>query len=67
MPAEVSPTQKLDESVVSLGTKNFIAMAILRRSEKTLGKIIAKPDCADPIDGARISLCADSLAVLRVH
>jgi hypothetical protein len=58
MPAEVSATQKLAESVVPLGTMNGIAMAILRRPEKTLGKIIAKPDCADPIDGVRISLCA---------
>ncbi|MGI0084379.1 MAG: hypothetical protein ACREBQ_04780, partial [Nitrososphaerales archaeon] len=54
MAAELSATQRTNESVVPLGTKNGIEMAILRRSEKTLGKIIAKPDSADLIDGVRI-------------
>lgn len=44
----------MDESVVALGTKNGIQMAILRRSKKTLEKIVTKPDSADLIDGVRI-------------
>ncbi len=54
MTAEATLTSRLDESIVPLGTKNGIEMAILRRSEKTLGKIIAKPDSTDLIDGVRI-------------
>jgi dTDP-4-dehydrorhamnose 3,5-epimerase len=54
MAAEVSATQKSDESTVPLGTKNGIEMAILHRSEKTLGKIIAKPDSSDLIEGVKI-------------
>jgi dTDP-4-dehydrorhamnose 3,5-epimerase len=52
--AKVSKGKKMDESVIPLGTKSGIEMAILRRSEKTLGKIITKPDSADLIDGVRI-------------
>ena len=44
----------MDDSVVPLGTKNGIQLAILRRSKKTLEKIITKPDSADLIDGVRI-------------
>ncbi|HXM94071.1 MAG TPA: dTDP-4-dehydrorhamnose 3,5-epimerase family protein [Candidatus Dormibacteraeota bacterium] len=54
MAVEVSVTQKLDQSVVPLGTKNGIELAILRRAEKTLGKIIATSDSSDLIDGVRI-------------
>src|SRR5258707_13086387 len=54
MAAEVSAAQQTDQSIVSLGVKNGIEMAILRRSEKTLGKIIAKPDSSDLIEGVRI-------------
>jgi dTDP-4-dehydrorhamnose 3,5-epimerase len=54
MAAEVTTTQKLDESIVPLGTKNGIEMAILRRTEKTIGKIIAKPDSIDLIEGVKI-------------
>jgi dTDP-4-dehydrorhamnose 3,5-epimerase len=50
MAAEVPVTQKLDESVVPLGTKNGIEMAILRRKEKTLGRFIVKPDSTDLIE-----------------
>jgi hypothetical protein len=39
---------------VSLGNKNDVELAILPRAEKTLGKIIAKPDSADLIDGVEI-------------
>jgi dTDP-4-dehydrorhamnose 3,5-epimerase len=54
MAAEVPVTQKLDESVVPLGTKNGIEMAILRRKEKTLGRLIVKPDSTDLIEGVKI-------------
>jgi dTDP-4-dehydrorhamnose 3,5-epimerase len=54
MAAEVSAAQQTDESTVSLGTRNGIEMAILRRQEKTLGKIIAKPDSPDLIEGVKI-------------
>jgi len=43
-PAELPATQKLDELGVPLGTKNDIELAILRRAEKTLGKIIPTSD-----------------------
>ena len=39
---------------VSLGNKNGMELAILPRAEKTLGKIIAKPDSPDLIDGVKI-------------
>lgn len=54
MGAEMSAAPRRDESVVPLGTKNGVEMAILRRAERTLGKIIAKPDSPDLIDGVRI-------------
>jgi dTDP-4-dehydrorhamnose 3,5-epimerase len=54
MAAEVTATQERDGSVVPLGTKNGLEMAILRRSEKTLGKIIVKPDAIDLIEGVTI-------------
>jgi dTDP-4-dehydrorhamnose 3,5-epimerase len=37
-----------------LGTRNGIELAILRRSEKTLGAVIGKPGSADLIDGVRV-------------
>ena len=46
MPVDVS-TQQAGEKIVSLGTRNGIDMAIRCRSDKTLGKVIAKPDSAD--------------------
>ena len=54
MPVDVSTTQQAGEKIVSLGTRNGIEMAIRCRSDKTLGKVIAKPDSADLIDGVRI-------------
>jgi dTDP-4-dehydrorhamnose 3,5-epimerase len=54
MAAEPSATQKSAEGIVSLGTRNGIELAILKRTEKTLGKVIAKHDSADLIDGVRI-------------
>ncbi len=53
MMSEVSATQR-SEGIVSLGTRNGIELAILKRTEKSLGKIIATPDSNDLIDGVRI-------------
>src|SRR5437016_12542004 len=52
--AEVSATQRSNEGIVSLGTRNGIELAILTRTEKSVGKIIAKPGSTDLIDGVRI-------------
>ena len=41
-------------TIVPLGTRNGIEMAIARRSAKSLGKIIAKPNSPDLIDGVQI-------------
>ena len=54
MPVDVSTTQQAGEKIVSLGTRNGIEMAIRCRSDKTLGKVIAKADSADLIEGVRI-------------
>ena len=54
MIAEVSATQRSEEEIVSLGTRNGMELAILKRIEKSTGKIIAKPDSLDLIDGVRI-------------
>ena len=54
MSAELSLSQQMDESVVPLGTKNGIKLAILRRSKKTLGEVIGQPDSPDLIEGVRI-------------
>jgi len=53
MSRETTATQKA--AIVPLGTPNGIEMAILPRDSKTLGKIIAKPDSADLIDGVQIA------------
>jgi dTDP-4-dehydrorhamnose 3,5-epimerase len=53
MPVDVS-TNQAAENIISLGTKNGIEMAIRSRAEKTLGKIIARPDSPDLIEGVRI-------------
>jgi dTDP-4-dehydrorhamnose 3,5-epimerase len=54
MASKVSASQKSEEGIVPLGTRNGIELTILKRTEKTLGKIITKPDSADLIDGVRI-------------
>ncbi len=55
MIAEMSATQRSEEEIVSLGTRNGMELAILKRTEKSLGKIIANPDSTDLIDGVRIA------------
>jgi dTDP-4-dehydrorhamnose 3,5-epimerase len=54
MPVDVLSNQQTGEKIVPLGTKNGIEMGIRSRSEKTLGKIIARADSPDLIDGVRI-------------
>jgi len=54
MASDVIATQEMQAGIVPLGTRNGIEMAIARRSEKTLGKIIAKPNSHDLIDGVEI-------------
>jgi dTDP-4-dehydrorhamnose 3,5-epimerase len=54
MPVDVSTNQQAAEKIVPLGTKNGIELAIYGRTEKTLGKIIAKADSPDLIEGVRI-------------
>jgi len=54
MAAEVAATQEMQSEVVPLGTRNGIEMAIARRSTRTLGKIISRPNSPDLIDGVAI-------------
>ena len=54
MAADVSIPPDLRSGIVPLGTRNGIAMAIARRTAKTLGKIIAKPNSPDLIEGILI-------------
>jgi dTDP-4-dehydrorhamnose 3,5-epimerase len=54
MAADVSPPQILETNVVPLGTRNGIEMAIARRNTRTLGKIIAKLNSPDLIQGVQI-------------
>lgn len=54
MAADVKATQAVRTEIVPLGTRNGIELAIARRSTKTLGKVIAKSDSPDLIDGVRI-------------
>jgi hypothetical protein len=54
MAADVATTQATQSGIISLGTCNGIEMAILRRQEKTLGKVISKPESPDLIEGVKI-------------
>jgi len=54
MAADVATTQATQSGIISLGTRNAIEMAILRRQEKTLGKVISKPESPDLIEGVKI-------------
>jgi len=53
MGAETTATESAQ--ILSLGSKNGIEMGILRRDAKTQGKVIARPDSPDLIDGVRIA------------
>jgi len=54
MATEVLASQQTRPDIVSLGTRNGIELAILRRTEKTLGKIVARPNSPELIDGVQI-------------
>jgi len=54
MATEVLASQQTRSDIVPLGTRNGIELAILRRTEKTLGKIIARPNSPELIDGVQI-------------
>jgi dTDP-4-dehydrorhamnose 3,5-epimerase len=54
MAADVSTPPDVRSGIVPLGTRNGIEMAIARRTAKTLGKIIAKPNSPDLIEGLLI-------------
>ena len=54
MAADVSIPPDLRSDIVPLGTRNGIEMAIARRTAKTLGKIIARPNSPDLIEGILI-------------
>jgi dTDP-4-dehydrorhamnose 3,5-epimerase len=54
MASDAIATQEMQAGIVPLGTRNGIEMAIARRSEKTLGRIIAKPNSPDLIAGVEI-------------
>jgi len=54
MAADMTATQEAQSEIVPLGTRNGIELAIARREAKTLGKIIAKPNSPDLIDGVQI-------------
>ena len=54
MAADVSIPPDLRSDIIPLGTRNGIEMAIARRTAKTLGKIIAKPNSPDLIEGIGI-------------
>ena len=54
MAVDVSTNPQAAEKIVPLGTKNGIELASRGRTEKTLGKIIAKADSPDLIEGVRI-------------
>jgi dTDP-4-dehydrorhamnose 3,5-epimerase len=54
MTADVTTTQSGQTEIVPLGKRNGIEMAFARRTAKTLGTIIAKPNSPDLIDGVQI-------------
>src|SRR5258706_2766799 len=54
MATEVLTSQQTRSDIVSLGTRNGIELAILRRTEKTLGKIISRPNSPELIAGVQI-------------
>ena len=54
MAADVTATQERQSQIIPLGTRNGIEMAIARRSTKTLGTIISKPDSPELIHGIKI-------------
>jgi dTDP-4-dehydrorhamnose 3,5-epimerase len=56
MATETSATEAV--RIVPLGTRNGVEMGLLRRDGKTLGRIIARPNSPDLIDGVLIEALA---------
>lgn len=56
MASDLLTTQAAPSEVVPLGVRNGMELAILRRNERTLGKIINRPDSSDLIQGVQIEL-----------
>jgi len=54
MASEVTATQAAPAEFVPLGTRNGIEMAIARSTQKTLGKLISRPNSPELIDGVKI-------------
>ena len=54
MGAESPAKQQTNESIVPLASKSGVELAILRRCEKTVGKVIDRHDSPDRIEGVRI-------------
>lgn len=54
MAPDVVVSNALQSEIVPLGTHNGIEMAILRRTSKSLGKIVSKPNSPDLIHGVGI-------------
>jgi dTDP-4-dehydrorhamnose 3,5-epimerase len=54
MAADLTAKPQTQSAIVPLGAHNGIELAIARRSGKTLGKIISKPNSPDLIDGVQI-------------
>jgi dTDP-4-dehydrorhamnose 3,5-epimerase len=54
MVRDVTAEHPVQPEIVPLGTRNGIEMAIARRTSKTLGKLIAKSNSPDLIDGVQI-------------
>src|SRR5690348_4430448 len=54
MAAETTAIKETNSQIVPLGTRNGIEMGIAPRAAKTLGKVIAKTNSPDLIDGVQI-------------
>ena len=54
MAADFTATQEAQSEIIPLGTPNGIEMAIVRRTAKTLGKVISKFNSPELIDGVQI-------------
>jgi dTDP-4-dehydrorhamnose 3,5-epimerase len=54
MAADVTATQETQSEIISLGAGSRIDLAIVRRTARTLGKIIARPNSSDLIHGVQI-------------
>jgi dTDP-4-dehydrorhamnose 3,5-epimerase len=54
MAADLATTQATHSEIIPLGTRNGIEMAIFRRTAKTLGKVIVRPNSPDLIAGVMI-------------